>query len=366
MKNCENQEDDQSEKMEGKKPKNYVKEYSRVSKDDLYMIVALLMEKYVDAEAPENYHKVGAVLVSANDIIQAADCSRGGVHAVVRLLMKHHDKTEGCKMFISRKLCPMCTKLLVQSKVNRVFFLPFEPEYYPSDEKRDSMMAEVDNLFTASSIAVTRFVLQVNKQSIKDCWEKHKGKAGENAEEKAGGEVEEDAGEDAGENAGENAGEKSSKIITQGMLNKIKKKSDAMKKEYGLQSCPEWKKVIKEKLPWSGFDTDMEDMFETYFTNAMELLASAEVLRGSGLNYTLEKAKSKVYKDGDKIEFEKASDNDILVKKAPHFITITRLLAERTDDPKTGVGAVIVSRELEIISFGWNGFPMKARYGDFP
>ena len=43
-----------------------------------------------------------------------------------------------------------------------------------------------------------------------------------------------------------------------------------------------------------------------------------------------------------------------------HFIEIARLLTERTDDPKTGVGDVIVNMQsLEILSFGWNGFPSK-------
>ena len=382
--------------FEGKKPKNYVKEYSRVSKDDLYMMIALLMENYVDAEAPENYKKVGAVLVLPNDIVQAADCSRDDVNAVVRLLMKHHDKTEGCKMFISRKPCPMCAKRLVQSKVNRIFFPPFEPEYYPSP-KKDSMMSEVENLFTASSIAVTRFILHVDAQVIEDCWEKHEGKAGKNAEEKSGGKAEENAGEKAGEIAEEKAekkaeekaeekakkkageiaegeakekvGGKSSKIITQDMFNKIKKERDDIKKKYVLQIYTEWKKVIKEKLPWPAFDKEMEAMFETYFTNAMELIGSAKVLRGSGLDYTLEKAKSKEYTANDEIEFEKVSldDDDDFLKKVRHFVTIARLLAERTDDPRTGVGAVIVSKDMqEIISFGWNGFPMKALYGEFP
>ena len=52
-------------------------------------------------------------------------------------------------------------------------------------------------------------------------------------------------------------------------------------------------------------------------------------------------------------------------KQAKHFKEIARFLAERTDDPKKGVGAVIVSQEMEVLSFGWNGFPLKAHYGEF-
>ena len=43
-----------------------------------------------------------------------------------------------------------------------------------------------------------------------------------------------------------------------------------------------------------------------------------------------------------------------------------RFLAERSDDPKTGVGAVITNPAFEIVALGWNGFPTKALYGEFP
>jgi hypothetical protein len=42
---------------------SYADSYLRVSKDNLYMIIALWMEDFVDAKAPEGHNKVGAVLV---------------------------------------------------------------------------------------------------------------------------------------------------------------------------------------------------------------------------------------------------------------------------------------------------------------
>jgi deoxycytidylate deaminase len=111
----------------------YAKSYPRITKENLYMIIALWMEDF-DDDPPEGYKKVGAVLVLPNDVVLAADCSRDGVHAVARLLMKHCDKAKGCKIFMSRKPCSFCAKLLVQSQVERVLFLPFEPEYYLSPE----------------------------------------------------------------------------------------------------------------------------------------------------------------------------------------------------------------------------------------
>ena len=57
---------------------------------------------------------------------------------------------------------------------------------------------------------------------------------------------------------------------------------------------------------------------------------------------------------------------DLDGQQAEHLITVAHLLAERTDDPNTGVGAVIINKKKEIIGLGWNGFPTKALYGEFP
>lgn len=50
------------------------------------------------------------------------------------------------------------------------------------------------------------------------------------------------------------------------------------------------------------------------------------------------------------------------------MITLARFLAERTDDPKTGVGAVIIQgdKNRKVVGLGWNGFPTKAVYGQYP
>ena len=181
----------------------YAKSNPRISKDDLFMILALWMEDFplgetevdekisddhkeqtleaqeqnsqkdgktpdsaeADKKAPVKnrkpnvpedktssgketsnkdveQRKVGAVLVLPNDVFYAADCTRDGEHAVARLLMKHYDKAEGAKVFMSRKPCATCTKLLVQSKVNRVLYLPLEPEYHPLEPKHHSQEPE--------------------------------------------------------------------------------------------------------------------------------------------------------------------------------------------------------------------------------
>lgn len=93
------------------------------------MVIAKHMEEFpVKLLDIGEYKRVGAVLVLPNDMIYAVDSSRNGVHGVARLLMAHQDNLKDCKVFVSRKPCSLCTKLLVQSKVKRVFYLPIEPE----------------------------------------------------------------------------------------------------------------------------------------------------------------------------------------------------------------------------------------------
>ena len=52
-------------------------------------------------------------------------------------------------------------------------------------------------------------------------------------------------------------------------------------------------------------------------------------------------------------------------EQANHLMTLAKFLAMRTDDPTTGVGAIITNENMEIFGLGWNGFPKKARYGEF-
>ena len=313
----------------------YAKSKCRVNKDDLYMILALWMEQI--AETPKDVsQKVGAVLVLPNDIVWAADCSREGVHAVVRLLMKHYDKAEGSKMFMSRKPCPMCAKLLVQLKVKRVLFLPFEPEYYRSPEETNQSNVgasgngisqsnvgasgngisqsnvgasgngisqsnvgasgngisqsnvgasangisqssegasgngknqssedenkrkrkEVDNLFTASPIAQTRFVLKVEESVLKDANKKALQSVFDDEKQKTSQSVLDD----------ETQEELKLKLAQQ-----IKKEKDNLDAELGFKKYPKWTaKSIKKYLPWAEYDKQMEEQVQTYFNSALE------------------------------------------------------------------------------------------------
>ena len=66
-------------------------------------------------------------------------------------------------------------KLLVQSKVKRVFYLPIEPEYFKraNDEDFDVETSRVDELFKVSSIVKSVFVPRAGKDVIDVAERKH-------------------------------------------------------------------------------------------------------------------------------------------------------------------------------------------------
>ena len=294
------------------------------------MALAFWMESFPDDNHKQSkdslYKKVGAVLVLPNDMCYAIDCSRDGVHAVARLIMAHPNILEGCRFFVSRKPCSFCTKLLVQVKVERVFYLPIEPEYFPMKEQREeaerrgkcfeSETSCVDNLFKVSPIGQTIFVPEVPKAVVKSVPKKFE-----------------------------------TPEAIRGHMKSI------LKKMYWDQSSSFNE---KEDLPWPSFDDDkdMKEEVNQQFDNLIEWMGTFCVAQEKVYSFEL-KGKRRVNKNSFNPTKEKQS------KQANHLMSLAKILALRTDDPTTGVGAVIVNEKMEIVGLGWNGFPKKARYGEF-
>jgi len=194
----------------------------------------------------------------------------------------------------------------VQCKIKRVFYLPIEPEY--KDLKDET--SGVDELFKASPIAQSVFVPIVDLKVIVESERKR--------------------------NISEN------------------KRGTIQTKLMDLYHKDEWINTAKDNLPWPAFEEEMKGDLRIYFDNMMKWIATIEAIEGdtfqeSSLNKT-------------PIPFDTSVDS----KKASFLITMARFLAERSDDPRTGVGAVITNTEFEIVALGWNGFPTKALYGEFP
>ena len=408
----------------------------RITKENLFMVLALWMEYFpVESEAKDNedkklpysgHRKVGAVLVLPGaDILYAVDCTRDGVHAVARLLMKHPDITEGCKVFVSRKPCSFCTKLLVQSKVERVYFPPFEPEFHgvlkftskelkefleefttnsvlpvasqinvpansnedpsalemqnytrkrvleklKSDgvlddltsklekssrkleelisdkavtlalEQFDREKLEVDNLFTRSTVGqsvlmpkVEETVLQHEKKNVLQREKKKNGM--DSTRNKKMKELYERLSKEEWIKTKKEEG-----IEMSDEEKRIKKK----KKE-------EWIKTMKDNLSWLSFDGNMANKLQDDLAKTIEWMTLLQVESASSFQPVVGEEKPE----------------ELQSEQFAHLIGMAQFLARRTDDPRTGVGAVIANENMEIKALGWNGFPLKALYGEFP
>ena len=307
----------QSTSTQGRQTSPYAKQPSRITKENLYMVLALWMERFPVAELVEadHYRKVGAVLVLPSNTIYAVECTREGVHGVARLLMSHQDVLQDCKVFVSRKPCSFCTKLLVQSKVKRVFYLPIEPEYNDIKDKDDES-SRVDNLFKVSEIGQSVFVPKAGQEVLNDANDRHR--------------------------------------TPEAVKEKIK--DDLM----GTYWREEWMADATVSLPWPPFDNNMKTQVGNDFNGIMNWMAI--ILAGSEEGY-----KFKALSDQNKlgISFDPES-HDLERRQAFHLISLAKFLAERTDEPTTGVGAVIINKQKDIVGLAWNGFPTNALYGEFP
>ena len=317
----------------------YTERPARINKEDFFMVLALWMEHFPvlvennkDAKHHSRHQKVGAVLVLPNDTLYAVDCTRDDGHGVARLLMNHPDIAKGCKVFVSRKPCPLCTKLLVQSKVDRVFFPPFEPEYYDGSRRctRTSIgkkfkqeKSQVDTLFQTSNIAQSVFLPTVAKAVFESEERKH--------------------------------------VTNKEMARKIELQKKKLFAKFWREG---WMKTVKDNLSWPAFDENMEKKSKEDFENTMKWMA--QILVKSELDGEETPSFQPIDGNGElKTMSNPDNDSELQFKQFAHLIRMAQFLAGRTDDPRRGVGAIIANKDMEIKALGWNGFPLKALYGEF-
>ena len=288
------------------------------------MVLALWMERFPLAQAATANEKiVGAVLVTEDERLLAIDCTKDGVHALARLLMRHSTQLKHATIFTSRKPCSFCAKLLVQCGIRKLNYLPIEPE---NDDKDD--LQKVDNLLKFAPVGHSVFVPEVDEKALYEA----KGKQ-----------------------------EKASTPETPMMVNAFQKQ---LMDHFWNK---EWMDAAQEKLPWPACDAEMLKCVENNFVIIMKWVA--EVIVGGRTSQGCEF-----------VRWPSDQENKVLAdntekKLFHHLLAMAKILAQRTDDPKTGVGAVIWAKhdaapeeqtKSEIVATGWNGFPAKALYGEFP
>ena len=301
------------------------KRETRITKENLYMVLALWMERFPLQFSKEQsfksnsnskkFKKVGVVFVLPNDRVLAVDCSRDGVHGVARVMVNHCGKLEGCKVFVSRKPCSLCAKLLVQSRVSRVFYLPIEPESEDEGE-----LARADNLFKVSPVGQSVFVPCVEERVLT----------------------------------------KDEKRLPETITPQdVRTCQDELFNEWWKT---EWIERAQKCLPWPCLDIRMKNQVQSDFESLMKWIAVSK----SPMDKNIVFRRVRITEDFDAVSDANEEYHDS--QMAYHMMIFAKMLARQTDDPKTGVGAVIVKGKdsVEIATLGWNGFPSKALYGEFP
>ena len=127
-------------------------------------------------------------------------------------------------------------------------------------------------------------------------------------------------------------------------------------------------KTAKDKLPWPAFDDNMKVQVLKDFENILEWMARILIEEKKGYTFRRKELCQSPSHNSTPVPFDPSVESKLAKDQelASFLITMARFLAERSDDPKTGVGAVITNTALEIVALGWNGFPTKALYGEFP
>ncbi|XP_053114433.1 cytidine and dCMP deaminase domain-containing protein 1-like isoform X2 [Hemicordylus capensis] len=133
-------------------------------KRDLFMCLALHMEKSpMCVDDPEGkFNKTGIVVCESDKLhkVVVMCCSTETLHAVQQVIVNNHTTLHKCVIYLSRKPCSECTKLLIQGEVSSVYYWPRHPELKGQDIKED--LKEVDRLFLRSSAKISVFLPFMN------------------------------------------------------------------------------------------------------------------------------------------------------------------------------------------------------------
>ena len=282
-----------------------------ICRESLFLTMAMYMEMFPElaadqSDSPETvdqssnlYRKIGCVLVHEKGYIVAIDRSREGVHGVARMLVKHHDKTMGCSVFISRKPCPYCSKLLAKSGVTSVTYPPAETEFYNEKEER-----RVDTLLYTCGITQTVLVPQMKG----DFAIKTEGQQQSFTKEIPFSDIQE---------------------YTENVLRRFwcKERASHLICESIEQTYSEFENIVK----WMA---------------QIHLSLNCSKFRCSGYGYTGERELG---------SFD--PENSLYQEQiAKHLLGLASMTIQATVELKTGVGCVILKGD-DVVAIGWNDFP---------
>lgn len=280
----------------------------------------------------DKVNAMGVVIVDSNERIVAIDYSHQGLHAVTNAMVVHSAKMQGCVVYASRKPCSSCTKFMIQMGIIKVYYLPLEPECPTTED-----LNHCEHIYRTCPIAQSVYVPSICQSVIQDSSVKRSPYTPTKQDHNG---------------------------PTQVLINKYWNK--------------EWVNILPQVFYRSDFEA-ISGKVASRITVLFEWLAKVTLVdvpetttfKPYGLPNGLvsERMDMESYTDDPNKSPRKSSTliaSDLQWQQvALHMSRMAQILAQRSDDPTRGVGAVVL-KENEVVAVGWNGFPSKALYGDFP
>ncbi|KAM9566798.1 cytidine and dCMP deaminase domain-containing protein 1 isoform 4-T5 [Guaruba guarouba] len=125
----------QTDSMTGQMP--------RLSKVNLFTLFSLWMELFPSTEQQRKSQvKKSGLVVVKNMKIVGLHCSSTDLHAGQIALIKHGSRLKNCDLYFSRKPCSTCLKMIVNAGVNRISYWPADPEISLQNEASSPMTTD--------------------------------------------------------------------------------------------------------------------------------------------------------------------------------------------------------------------------------
>uniref|UniRef100_A0A8C4RUX7 Cytidine and dCMP deaminase domain-containing protein 1 n=1 Tax=Erpetoichthys calabaricus TaxID=27687 RepID=A0A8C4RUX7_ERPCA len=342
----------------------------RLSRVNLFTLLSLWMEIFPTAtedeeskgtkplsdnsSLPPSFRQTGLAVVQ-NMKVTGLHCSSSELHAGQIAVIKHGSLLKGCDLYFSRRPCSTCLKMVVNAGINRISYWPADPEISliesemltgasSLDAKLDANAAERLRSNSRAHIGVLLQPLACNMNQF----------------------VEETS--------------KKCEFLQKMALLEPNFNLDEFFFENRKKQLKDYEKIFlisdEETHKCILMKMGLENFCENpYFSNLRQQMKDLILLLAT-VDASVPNCRDYGFYCGDFHSEETAHCHGLPQDIARHCVVQARLLAYRTEDPKTGVGAVIWAQKksgscdgtgnMYLIGCGYNAYPMGSEYADFP
>ncbi|XP_074843890.1 cytidine and dCMP deaminase domain-containing protein 1 isoform X2 [Carettochelys insculpta] len=295
--------------------------------------------------------KTGLVVVKNVKMI-GLHCSSADLHAGQIALIKHGSRLKNCDLYFSRKPCSTCLKMIVNAGVNRISYWPADPEISLQNEASNPTSTEDAKLdakaverLKSNSRARVCLSLQPLVCDMVQFVEETSFKC------------------DFIQKAAKTLSECNADFYTECRQERIK--------EYESLFLISNEEMHKQILMTLGLENLCEN---PYFNNLRQNMKDLVLLLATVAASVPTFGQFGFYNNGSQ-QTNEMHHQSLPQEIARHCMIQARLLAYRTEDHKTGVGAVIWAEgksscdgtgAMYFVGCGYNAFPVGSEYADFP